>query len=69
MSNRNYFPDDDGSMYVTDEERDELFKKWDKEDKEHVCPSCRFKLGLHSAKQVIGCALKDIRLVLGVEKV
>jgi len=40
------------------------------DDYEHgVCPSCRFKLRLHSAKQVIGCALKDIRSVLGVEKV
>jgi len=39
------------------------------DDEVHVCPSCRFKLGLHSVKQIIGCAIKDIRLVLGVEKV
>ncbi|MEK0320699.1 MAG: hypothetical protein QQN52_03965 [Nitrosopumilus sp.] len=32
-----------------------------------ICPSCRFKLAIHSAKQIVGCALKDIRLVLGVE--
>ena len=67
MSSPDFFPNDDGSEDVTDEEREELFKKWDKEDEEFVCPSCRFKLGLHSAKQIIGCALKDIRLVLGVE--
>lgn len=41
----------------------------DDEPEMHICPSCRFKLRLHSAKQVIGCALKEIRLVLGVEKV
>jgi len=35
-------------------------------DKEYRCPSCSFKLGLHSAKQIIGCAIKDIRSVLGV---
>jgi len=33
-----------------------------------VCPSCRFKLAMHSTKQIVGCALKEIRLVLGVEK-
>ena len=33
-----------------------------------VCPSCRFKLAMHSAKQIVSCALKEIRLVLGVEK-
>lgn len=32
-----------------------------------ICSSCRFKLGLHSVKQIISCALNDIRLVLGVE--
>ncbi|NWJ84373.1 hypothetical protein HX854_06585 [Marine Group I thaumarchaeote] len=40
----------------------------DNEDIEYgICPSCRFKLGLHSTKQIIGCAIKDIRSVLGVE--
>ena len=67
MSNPDFFPDDNGAIDVTDEEREELFEKWDKEDREHVCPSCRFKLGLHSVKQIIGCALNDIRSVLGVE--
>ncbi len=33
-----------------------------------ICPSCRFKLAVHSAKQIVCCALKEIRLVLGVEK-
>ena len=43
---------------------------FDNDDIEYgVCPSCRFKLGLHSAKQIIGCAINDIRSVLGVEKV
>ena len=32
-----------------------------------ICPSCRFKLGIHSVKQIIGCAIKDIRLILGSE--
>ena len=41
----------------------------DDDQEVHICPSCRFKLRLHSVKQVIGCALKEIRLVLGVEKV
>jgi len=41
----------------------------DNDDTEHgICPSCCFKLGLHSAKQIVGCALKEVRLVLGVEK-
>ncbi len=31
-----------------------------------ICPSCRFKLVVHSAKQIVSCALKEIRLVLGV---
>ena len=40
----------------------------DNDDTEYaICPSCSFKLGLHSAKQIIGCAIKDIHLVLGVE--
>jgi len=67
MSNPDFFSDDNGAIDVTDEEREELFEKWDNEDMEHVCPSCRFKLRLHSVKQVIACALNDIRSVLGVE--
>ena len=67
MSSPHFFTNDDGSEDVTDEEREELFEKWDKEDREHVCPSCRFKLGIHSVKQIISCALKDIRLILGSE--
>ncbi|MCH7967541.1 MAG: hypothetical protein IIB02_09050 [Thaumarchaeota archaeon] len=67
MSNPDSFSNDDGSEYVTDEEREYVLKKWEEENKNHVCPSCSFKLGLHSAKQIIGCAIKDIRSVLGVE--
>jgi len=33
-----------------------------------ICPSCNFDLAEHSTKQIVGCALKEIRLVLGVEK-
>ena len=68
MSNHDFFPDD-GAIDVTDSEKAELFKKWDEEDQEHICPSCRFKLAVHSTKQILSCALKEIRLVLGVEKV
>ncbi len=69
MSNHDSFSNDK-VMDVTDEEREYFRKQWDIEDVEYgICPSCRFKLRLHSAKQVIGCALKEIRLVLGVEKV
>lgn len=68
MSNHVFFSND-GSMDVTDEEKEYFLKKWEKEDKEYCCPSCSFKLGLHSAKQIIGCAIKDIRSVVGVEKV
>jgi len=32
-----------------------------------ICPSCRFKLKLHSVKQVIACAINNIHSVLGVE--
>jgi hypothetical protein len=67
MSNPYSFSNDDGSEYVTDEEREYVLKKWEKENQNHVCPSCSFKLGLHSAKQIIGCAIKDIHSVLGVE--
>jgi len=66
MSNPDSFSND-GSIDVTDEEREYFLKKWEKENKEHVCPSCSFKLGLHSVKQIIGCAIKDIHSVLGVE--
>ena len=65
MSNPpDFFPD--GSEDVTDEEREYFLKKFEEEDKEYRCPSCRFKLGLHSAKQIIGCALNEIHSVLGV---
>ena len=30
-----------------------------------ICPHYRFKLALHSAKQIINCALKEVRSVLG----
>ena len=32
-----------------------------------ICSSCRFKLKLHSAKQILNCALNEIHSVLGVE--
>ena len=68
MSNPHFFPD--GSEDVTDEEREYFRKQWDNEDIEYgICPSCRFKLGLHSVKQIISCAINNIRSVLGVEKV
>ena len=68
MSNPHFFLD--GSEDVTDEEREYFRKQWDNEDIEYgICPSCRFKLGLHSVKQIISCAINNIRSVLGVEKV
>ena len=68
MSNPHFFTNDDGSEDVTDEEREYFRKQWDNEDIEYgICPSGRFKLGIHSVKQIISCALKDIRLILGSE--
>lgn len=32
-----------------------------------ICSSCSFDLEKHSIKQIIGCALKEIHLVLGGE--
>ncbi len=30
-----------------------------------ICSHCRIKFALHSAKQIINCALKEVRSVLG----
>ena len=66
MSNPHFFSD--GCEDVTDKEREYFKKRCDNEDIEYgICPACSFKLKLHSVKQIIGCAIKDIRSVLGVE--
>ncbi len=41
----------------------------DEDHGDDICSSCSFDLEKHSTKQIVNCALKEIHLVLGVEKV
>ena len=40
----------------------------DEDHEDGICPSCDFVLEEHSSKQILNCALKEVHLVLGVEK-
>jgi len=53
-------------MKYNKEESNSSFDFLPEDCKVGICPSCRFKLVVHSAKQIVSCALKEIRLVLGV---
>ena len=62
MSNPDFFADTDPMN--SHDIPEPLDNDW--QEDESNCPSCNFILSEHSAKQIVNCALKEIKLVRGV---